>query len=128
MPAAFTAMRTWPGPGRGSGCSRTFSTSGGPCSVITSARIARKPTWVRSALKNGADEALDLRPAAVALGLVLLARRDDRRVAGGSGVRAGRGPAAGRGRARMRGLDRLYRVRRMPVLRHVGRLGVSRRV
>src|SRR4051812_11331694 len=38
MPAAFTATRTSPGPGCGSGRSWTFRTSGPPCSVMTRAR------------------------------------------------------------------------------------------
>src|SRR5919202_805496 len=43
IPAARTRTRTSPAPGRGSGRSSTFSTSGAPCSVITSARMARGP-------------------------------------------------------------------------------------
>src|SRR5689334_1902295 len=43
MPAALTAMRISPGPGAGSGRSCTSITSGGPCLVITRARIAPEP-------------------------------------------------------------------------------------
>src|SRR5262245_57125866 len=39
MPAALTAIRTWPGPTGGSGRSSTRSTSGGPWRVMTTARI-----------------------------------------------------------------------------------------
>src|SRR3954447_12903918 len=41
MPAAFTATRTSPAPGCGSGRSWTFRTSGPPYSVMTSARTRR---------------------------------------------------------------------------------------
>src|SRR5689334_14647903 len=43
MPAALTAMRISPGPGAGSGRSCTSITSGGPCLLITRARIAPEP-------------------------------------------------------------------------------------
>src|SRR5436190_23877402 len=45
MPAAATSIATWPPSGRsGAGRSCTCSTSGGPCLVITTARIHGEPT------------------------------------------------------------------------------------
>src|SRR2546425_7955319 len=41
-PAARTRMRIWPGPGTGSGPSRTSSTSGGPVRVIQTDRMRRR--------------------------------------------------------------------------------------
>src|ERR1700729_1659652 len=41
IPAAFTRMRTSPGPASGSGASRTSRTSGGPALLIQIWRMAR---------------------------------------------------------------------------------------